>query len=115
MTLTAYPTPLEAVGAALERAGQRMASYQPPRLDPREPHLGGCTPGWIARDVPGGWIVVAYRPGGLMTADESYAAQKGQLQMYQDDVFTAPAFETMWNRRNWIGVAALLVRPAGAP
>jgi hypothetical protein len=108
------PTPLEAVGAILYAAGHEQASYQPPRLEGPEPHLGGCSPGWIARDVPGGWILLAYRPAGVLTAEESYAVQRAQLEQYQRDIFTAPGWDTLWNRRNWPGVAALLVRRAEA-
>jgi hypothetical protein len=34
--------------------------------------------------------------------------------MYQETIFGAPGWESLWNRRNWPGVAALLVRRAEA-
>jgi hypothetical protein len=40
--------------------------------------------------------------------------QRAQLEQYQRDIFTAPGWDTLWNRRNWPGVAALLVRRAEA-
>jgi hypothetical protein len=108
--LVCPPTPQEQVGAALLAAGYPMAAYQPPRLDNKDPSLGGCTPGWIARQISDGWVLVAYRPAGILTPEQSYAVQLTQLERYAATVFPAPAWTTMFNRRNWPGVAALLVR-----
>lgn len=110
MTAVCRPTPREAVGAALYAAGHEQASYQPPNLRARPPHLGGCFPGWIAEPVPGGWVLVAFRPAGVLSAADSYAVQAATLDKYARDVFTAPAWETMWSRRE--GIPALLVRKA---
>ena len=110
MSAVCHPTPQEAVGAALVASGAPMASYQPPNLRARPPHLGGCAPGWIVDTVPGGWVLVAYRPAGLMSAADSYAVQAAELDKYQRVVFPAPAWETMRSRRE--GIPALLVRRA---
>lgn len=110
MSLEAHPTLREAVGAALVAAGQPMASYQPPRLRARPPFLGGCYPGWIVDDIPGGFVLVAYRPAGVLSAEDSYAVQAAELDKYSREVFTAPAWETLWSRRE--GIPALLVRRA---
>jgi hypothetical protein len=113
MARVAEPTPREAVGAALYAAGHEQASYQPPRIQVRPPFLGSCTPGWVAENVPGGWVVLAYRPAGILSAADSYAVQAERLEQYRRDVFSAPVWETMYSRRE--GIPALLVRPAGAP
>lgn len=105
-----HPTPQEAVGAALMAAGQPMASYQPPRLRARPPHLGGCFPGWIVEAVPGDWCIVAYRPAGVLSAADSYAVQAAELDKYARTVFLAPVWESMNSRRE--GIPALLVRKA---
>lgn len=105
------PTLLEAAGAALEAAGHPMASYRPPQLSGPHPTLGGCTPGWVAAVIPGAWVVVAFRPAGLMSDEDRAATQLNELQRYADHVFIAPVWQTMWNRRTW-GFPALLVRRA---
>lgn len=111
MSLECAPTLQEQVGAALEAAGRGMASYRPPNLTGRYPTLGGCYPGWVAALIPGEWVLVAYRPAGLMTDADRYATQLAELQGYADQIFTAPTWITMWNRRA-LGFPALLVRKA---
>jgi hypothetical protein len=106
------PTPRETVGAALLAAGQDMASYQPPRLLARPAFLGGCSPGWIAEAIPGGCVIVAYRPPGILSAEDSAAIQRERLTKWQREIFPAPAWETLWSRR--AETPALLVRKVEA-
>jgi hypothetical protein len=46
-----------------------------------------------------------------MTDADRYATQLAELQGYADQIFTAPTWITMWNRRA-LGFPALLVRKA---
>jgi len=105
------PTLLEQVGAALKAANKEMASYRSPNLTTRPAFLGGCYPGWVAAQLLGGWVIVAVRPAGLMSDEDRYATQLGELQGYVETIFTEPIWQTMWERRA-LGFPALLVRKA---
>jgi hypothetical protein len=110
MSLTAFPTPREELGAKLITAGYHPAGYVPPRPDDPQPNLGGCYPGWILGVMGAGWFRLFFRPDGNLTPEERYDIQRAQMAAYML-VFPAPEWETMLDRRR-TGIPALLVRKA---
>jgi hypothetical protein len=114
MTLTAYPSPTEALGAALIAAGFPQASFTPPQLEHRHVvDLGGCTAGWLIAPValPGEWVRCFYRPEGNLDPTMRADVQRAQLRAYADKL---PAgWEAMLDRR--AGVPSLLARKVDQP
>jgi hypothetical protein len=115
--LTSPPTPIEALGAALLRAGYQQASYRPPQMTLAGADLGGCSAGWwIAPSALGGFYFLYYRPEGVLGPDTD-AVQRVQLEAYATALHGA-GYEAIPDRRmkrRAQSVPCLLVRKAEAP